>query len=1820
MKRTLFIGLILSIMQGPANSEQLDFLSVDDEFIMLEDKDAELSNENTCFTHTIGELHSGTQGGTLNIMYDGLNAEAKSVITIGSLTGTGDLELQGSSTNTLKLFRLVDNAASGFQGNLTLSNYSAAWDGARLHDNVTVLETGDMRMSGSITLDVAGYCTTDTYFVAALGLGGDLSIGGLDAAEYIAPAAFLYSGTMMEGISSIKHSKELSDYITPAAHTLTIDTDGTHHFHGSIVGGLTIVKKGSGSQSFTGDLGKACHFQALGGTLQLTGNTHSASITIEGGTLQNTGNLGTGSLQMQAGTLTVSGTLNAPGAEFRGSSMVAATSLTGTTWTLHLQQEHRETAVLELNATTTGCIETLQLDYNKSKLPRGWYHLVENASSVTITRILCGNNPAATKEEEGTLMFYLADGELTFPRTNAAELVWQPASGTWKTGSGHVEQNWAGPDTNSNFLNGDRVTFRHAAEITLEGELLPTEVRVCNTAGCVSFTGSGSIGGAATLLKTGTGSLSIGGSHTFTGGTTLEEGELITTHAGALGTGVVQLRGGRLNLHNQPVNNGILVQGDAEIAGGSEYAGELVMQSGCLRGDTLKLTCTAQLKGGEIALQLTGSGGIRVQGNVLMSSAGNYSGATTVSSGTLTTGHAQALGSSTVILSGGSLDLNHQSLSNTLHVQGESRLLNAGNFCGPLDLQSGHLTTAQLGDARLSCSGSATLQAEGTLHLTGTIHNTGILNMAGTFNLTALAESTAPVMVDAFGTTGGSSGFQRDSGTRINLFTGGGQLGGDARFLFRGEEISLDSQGRWATGANTHYGQYHIATGHQVAVSRIRAAAGNALKIITMNGGQLTADADATVTTEGGAHILLTGGSLSGNCSDTSITATGGTLGVAFSGNSCISSTAGVKLAGCISNAGSLTLQGEIDATALPLTEQAATRTRGTSSASGFARTAAYSVQVVNGGSVNAGATIIHGDKRLSLGSDGRATAGGSVDYNEYLLTGNDTARLSAIQRPELKRILVNGGTFTVDGDTAAMQTSGGTVLLESGTISCPLSGCTELSVTGAGRLTAANTHTGGTLLNGGELTITTPDALDMETFRATGSSTLRAEGFTLELTTPIRNEGHLLLSGSFDATALAESREATMVDAFGNEGGSSGFVRDAGTELQLTTGGTLNSSDASILLHGQPVFPDASGHASLPGALHRDTYRITGEHSVSVSDIMQAAGNSLQHIHMDSGTLLVDTDTDALSATGGLVRMSNAILGGSMSGSTQVEVLGYAVLCGKNSHSGGTTVTTGSLRLEHAQALGSGAVHLGSRGRNSAPRLDMANLPVSNHLVLGGSSVLVGLENFSGSITMQEGAETTIAPGDVLNLSKGQTLTVAPGGNTIHGHVNLNGGTIVLTGGPLTLHGVAHFSGSLTLDLSQQENLNPELLVLNFPSAFDKERINIVLTEDKQDKELLFDPETGKLTVEINPGNTPPATTPSLANKLNRNQRKAYEALRRLSPEAVSGELRELVNTVNDSTDAAAMRELMNRVNGSGYTALPNSVADDALAQLQHLRNLAGRAPKLSPDRKTAVLIHAFNNTSSASAQEQGYDRSCWGGRLMVEQQVSEQLCLGFAMANGQTRITPVSDEEHSDTATHLSGYALYSGKNWRFTLAAGVSMHEFSLSRRLHNGHSCEVDAVSGNSVNVCAEIARRLKLSQESTISPYFALQSTTAKVDSFSENGGTAALQVDSQQATLTELSLGARYETTLAQNLQLELEGALTATLGDTETEADMSFAESPEQQFQVYADKRDTLGTELGLSLMLPLQQNLSLHADANLKLSQNAYYLSSQLGVILHF
>lgn len=1813
INRTL--ALLLACLVSSVEKVEASRISVDGEFVqIIDDKSA-----GGGYAHRIECVETGIRGGTLNVYYNGLDATAASYIDILQVEGSGDLVLEGTSTNTLQLFRLADGAVNDFQGKLTICNYSAAWDGAGRYDNVVILETGAMDMKGNVSLDAAGYCAEDCFFVVALGVGGDVSLRGLDAPEYIAPAAYLYSGTLKTGTTSMEHSSGLSFYVTPESHTLTIDTSGNHSFYGDVLGPLTVVKKGTGTQGFIGELDSGCSFHVLAGVMNLTADAELAAVEVNNATLNYTGNLAVQNLTMASGELTVSGNLSTGEASFTGANLLSAHAV-AVSWMLQINDINRQTALLTFSDSSAVALQSLDVIYSREDMLRGWYCLVENSAGLQVNQVLANGDDMLTEFRGGDMWVYVADGWRTLPRAESANLVWLPESGDWADGKGHVEMSWDGPEINSNFQVGDDVFFTHGAEVNLVGELLPGRIEVNNDRGVVSLTGTGCISGAAELEKSGSGELVIATANDYTGGTTLTGGTLTTQHSCALGSGGISLCGGVLNLSGCAVENDISVQGDVAVVGGIQYQGRLELVAGSLSGDSLHLEKPAQLNGGIVDVALTGAGGITVQGEVKLRKSSSYTGNTIVSSGCLTIEHARALGESVVVMQGGQLDMGYQAASNSIQVRGDAVISHAGNYTGNIDLQSGCLRLDAAGQAELSCSGNAVLRSDEVLYLSRPISNSGTLSLEGIFDLTGLAVSQNAELIDVFGNVGGNSGFQRDSGTSIELMSGSGSITGSATFLLRGDEIVLDAYGRCEIGAGVHYGLYHVDSGHRVSVSAIRAMAGNALQSITMSGGLLLADEGARVMASGG-EILLTSGELSGSCSDCSLTATGGVLNVSFSGENQVSGGAGVQLGGVISNAGNLTLLGEFDASALPLQEEVATRVGGSSPASGYAQTSAYSLQVVSGGSVSAGAVMLHGEHRLILGADGYAASGGVVDYSAFLLTGSDTARYSELYQPELECIEMDGGTLVVDADTDAVIATAGTVILENGSLGGNIGGSTCVRVTGTGALIGANTHSGGTVIENASLTISSAAALGCGSFSISGNSSLHVDGFTLELLNPIENSGHLNLSGCVDVTALAQYQEATMVDAYGNTGGTSGFMHDAGCEVNLLTDGTLDADDAIILLHGQSVTPDISGYASLPGMLHTDVYTITGEHCVSVSAIEAAAGKGIPEIRMDSGTLVVDKSVNALQVSGGLVQVQSAWVEGSIGGDAQVEIQGDAVLCSANSYSGGTTIATGSLLVQHAQALGSGKVHLGSKGRGTAPLLDLNNLAVANHLELVGCSELRGLEKFSGSITMQEGAETTIQKGEVLNLSAGQTLTLAPGGNTIHGHVNLDGGTIVITGGALTLNGVANFSKPTTLDLSHWDASSGGVVVLDFPSAYDEELLDIVLPDGLAEGNVHFDPQTGSLVVDMGTGSSGEGYAPgaSMAAQLTRNQRAAYEALRRIEPEDTSGELANLAETVAVSTDADAMRELMDRVNGAGYTSLLNGVVDDALSYLEQLRAAAGTAQRLSGARSTAVAIHAYNHTGSVSGAP-GYDYSSWGGRLMVEHQVEKSMCLGVALGNGTASITPDGDEAYTDAITHLDAYALYAEAGWRFLFSAGVGMHEFSMARRLQDGTTAEVESVSGSSVNFGVQVSRVISLNERSVLQPYLSFLSTSAKVDSFHESGSTASLYADEQSATLTEVSLGLRYETKCCGALLLGVHGALTATMGDTESELELHFADAPAQLFRVYGAEREVIGYRFGVSLSLPLSEDCLLHSSITGRMQNHTQMLDSQLGIVLYF
>jgi fibronectin-binding autotransporter adhesin len=165
----------------------------------------------------------------------------------------------------------------------------------------------------------------------------------------------------------------------------------------------------------------------------------------------------------------------------------------------------------------------------------------------------------------------------------AANLVWQ---------GGHPNTNWdlatTANWTNSTgsavfFNEGDNVTFNDSSTnqiVTLVGALAPTSINETATKNYF-MTGSGSVAGSASLLMSGSGTLTISNANSYTGGTTISNGRVIVDDSGqmALGVGIVTLAGGTLEIGLKSgsalvglSNINVTVNSTLQIDGTSSYA------------------------------------------------------------------------------------------------------------------------------------------------------------------------------------------------------------------------------------------------------------------------------------------------------------------------------------------------------------------------------------------------------------------------------------------------------------------------------------------------------------------------------------------------------------------------------------------------------------------------------------------------------------------------------------------------------------------------------------------------------------------------------------------------------------------------------------------------------------------------------------------------------------------------------------------------------------------------------------------------------------------------------------------------------------------------------------------------------------------------------------------------------------------------------------------------------------------------------------------------------------------------------------------------
>ncbi|WP_337231563.1 autotransporter-associated beta strand repeat-containing protein [Salmonella enterica] len=351
------------------------------------------------------------------------------------------------------------------------------------------------------------------------------------------------------------------------------------------------------------------------------------------------------------------------------------------------------------------------------------------------------------------------------------------------------------------------------------------------------------IGGTGRVEKSGDDALTLSGSNTYTGGTTINDGTLIATSVDALGSGdvtnnaVLELNTGGDFINNIGGTGRVEKSGDdtLTLSGSNSYTGGTLISGGTLvatnvdalgSGDVTDNATLELNTGGTFDNAISGSGQVVKSGDetLTLSGANSYTGGTLISSGTLVANDVNALGTGDVT-DNAVLELN-----------------TGGDFDNAI---SGSGQVVKSGDETLTLSG-ANSYTGGTLISGGTLVATSVeaLGSGDVTDNAVLELNTGGTFDNAISGSGQvvKSGDKTLTLSGANSYTGGTTISGGTLVASNVEALGSGDIDNYASLQLNASGQFVTAnlTTHDNATTAI--GAGSALRANT-----LTQEANSTL-------------------------------------------------------------------------------------------------------------------------------------------------------------------------------------------------------------------------------------------------------------------------------------------------------------------------------------------------------------------------------------------------------------------------------------------------------------------------------------------------------------------------------------------------------------------------------------------------------------------------------------------------------------------------------------------------------------------------------------------------------------------------------------------------------------------------------------------------------------------------------------------------------------------------------------------------------------------------------------------------------------
>ena len=730
-----------------------------------------------------------TLGGTIT-----LNTDSKITHAYNSATITGPIVATGAGKNLQLVTQVSGQANLVVSGSINLGNgvltvagtgtQGVTLNAANTYSGGTILNTGVLQLGntgalggGGLTVN-GGYLDLNTNNISIPSLSGTngaitdvKALAGTTTLAVNQSVATIYSGVISNG----------------ATRTLALTLSGT--------GVLALA----GTNTYSGATAVN-----LGELIGVTGGSCSNSaITVASGATNGVQVLSIGG-QWAGGNLTYSSGTTYLDVNFSNTAPSTATApllvngnliLTGTTLNVIV----RSTAGIGL-----GTYPLVKYTGTLSGTPPSTAFALPAGLTATI------NNNTGNKS-------------LDLQVTAGNVLLWGVGNGTWDINS---TANWKDPNgTAEKYSDSDTVTLDDTASgatpiaVTLNSTVSPATVTANLTNKNYTISGSGVIAGSASLMKNGGGTLTLSSSNSYSGGTTINGGQVTVGTNAAFGSGTVtvaNVSGSVIRLNpNINLTNTIFING-----GGTSGQGIIQPVSGTATNSGVVQINAVQSAGGHLA----GGGGTLYQSGAITSSV-----PVTVRFGS-------------VVLSGGGAYTNLSIAQDTTRLGANNGVStnavlsfgNANNSSGAFDLAGFNQTLAGI-----TQTGTTNLNT-----ITNSVSATPV-------TLTLAATNTVPLTNTYTGVIGGSLALTLNSGvTQI------------------------------VTGTNTYYGNTTMSGGTLV-VSNTRALQnstlnytngtvqfGNNLTSYTLGG--LAGTVNLGLTNAGGTAIALTVG---GNGSNTSYSA-----------------------------------------------------------------------------------------------------------------------------------------------------------------------------------------------------------------------------------------------------------------------------------------------------------------------------------------------------------------------------------------------------------------------------------------------------------------------------------------------------------------------------------------------------------------------------------------------------------------------------------------------------------------------------------------------------------------------------------------------------------------------------------------------------------------------------------------------------------------------------------------------------------------------------------------------------------------------------------